>query len=107
MLTIFRREIAYSYPTVSVESFLPKIEAQLGGKWNDHPIALKYLARPDGSAALVHVVQIQNETVSSWYEAYMDAHSGELSSVTDFTAEASVSAHGFGVVVAYHGRRSS
>ncbi|RXW23414.1 hypothetical protein EST38_g2442 [Candolleomyces aberdarensis] len=83
------KRIASSRPTVSVESFLPKIEAQLEGKWNNHPITLQYLARPDSSAALVHVVQIQNEEVNSWYEAYVDAHSGELLSVTDFTAEAS------------------
>ncbi|KAJ2916540.1 hypothetical protein MD484_g3868, partial [Candolleomyces efflorescens] len=82
------KRIAPSRPTVSVDSFLPKIEEQLDGKWNNHPVSLEYLARPDGSAALVHVVQIQNEKVNSWYEAYVDAHSGELLSVTDFTAEA-------------------
>ena len=94
MTVLCTERIASSRPTVSVQSFLPKIEAQLEGKWNNHPIALEYLARPDGSAALVHVVQIQNEEVNSWYEAYVDAHSGELLSVTDFTAEASVSAYG-------------
>ncbi|KAJ2930760.1 hypothetical protein H1R20_g6345, partial [Candolleomyces eurysporus] len=83
------KRIASSRPTVPVQSFLPNIEARLEGKWNNHPIALEYLARPDGSAALVHAVQIQNEEVNSWYEAYVDAHSGELLSVTDFTAEAS------------------
>lgn len=93
-MVLFIERIASSRPTVSVQSFLPKIEEQLEGRWNNHPVSLEYLARPDGSAALVHVVQIQNEEINSWYEAYVDAHSGELLSVTDFTAEAGVSAHG-------------
>lgn len=46
--------------------------------------------RDDGTASLVHVIQIQNEEVNSWYEAYVDAHTGELISLTDFVAEATV-----------------
>ncbi|KAF6759634.1 hypothetical protein DFP72DRAFT_788093, partial [Ephemerocybe angulata] len=61
-------------------------EEQLEGKYNNHPTTLEYLACPDGTAALTHVVQIQNEEANSWYEAFIDAHTGELLSVTDFTA---------------------
>ncbi|KAF5341927.1 hypothetical protein D9611_001094 [Ephemerocybe angulata] len=81
-------KIADSKPTIDWKSVLPKIEEQLEGKYNNHPTSLEYLARPDGTAALTHVVQIQNEDVNSWYEAFIDAHSGELLSITDFTADA-------------------
>lgn len=84
-------KIADSAPTVDVESVIAKAEDALDGKYNNHPTSLEYLARPDGSVSLVHVIQIQNEEVNSWYEAYVDAHSGEILSVTDFTADASVS----------------
>ncbi|TFK34236.1 Fungalysin metallopeptidase-domain-containing protein [Crucibulum laeve] len=83
------KKIASANPTVEVSSFLSKIEASLGGKYNNHPTTLEYLARPDGTAALVHVVQIQNEEFNTWFEAYVDAHTGELLSVTDFTSNAS------------------
>ncbi|RXW14153.1 hypothetical protein EST38_g11703 [Candolleomyces aberdarensis] len=81
--------IASATPTVDLQSVLPTIEEQLEGKWNNHPASLEYLARPDGTAALAHVVQIQNLEANTWYEAFVDAHSGELLSVTDFSAEAS------------------
>ncbi|TEB21331.1 hypothetical protein FA13DRAFT_140775 [Coprinellus micaceus] len=82
------KKIAATTPTVSVESVIPKIEAELNGKYNGHPTTVEYLARPDGTAALTHVIQIQNADENTWYEAFVDAHSGELLSITDFSAEA-------------------
>ncbi|KAH6901627.1 metalloprotease [Coprinopsis sp. MPI-PUGE-AT-0042] len=82
-------KIAAPKPTVELEKFLPQVEEMLEGKYNGHPTSLEYLARPDGSAALTYVAQIQNEEENKWYEAFIDAHTGELVSVTDFTAEAS------------------
>ena len=67
------------------------MEGLLEGKYNGHPTSLEYLARPDGSAVLTFVAQIQNEAENTWYEAFIDAHSGDLVSVIDFTAEAAVS----------------
>ncbi|CAA7257405.1 unnamed protein product [Cyclocybe aegerita] len=81
--------IAAAEPTVSWRSVLPEVEEALEGRYNDHNATLEYLARSDGSVALTHVVQIQNTTTNAWYEAYIDAHSGELISVTDFVADAS------------------
>ncbi|KAF6749059.1 hypothetical protein DFP72DRAFT_1049171 [Ephemerocybe angulata] len=83
-------KIADAKPTIDFQRVVPKVEEQLEGKYNNHPTTLEYLARPDGTAALTHVVQIQNEEVNSCYEAFIDAHTGELLSVTDFTANASV-----------------
>jgi len=82
-------KVANKTPKIKLESVLGEVEKALGGKYNGHPTALEYLARPDGSAALVYTVQIQNEKENSWYLAYVDAHSGELLSAVDFTADAS------------------
>ena len=81
-------KIADSKPTVEIDSFIGDIESQLNGKFNDYK-SLEYLAKQDGSVALVHVVQIRNEETNAWYEAMVDAHSGELVSITDFVADAS------------------
>ncbi|KAG5638544.1 hypothetical protein H0H81_012045 [Sphagnurus paluster] len=81
-------KIAPSTPSLSVEAVIPTAEAALEGKYNGHPATLEYLARPDGSVALTHVVQIQNEETGTWYEAFVDAHSGEVLTVTDFVSDA-------------------
>ncbi|RDB22678.1 Extracellular metalloproteinase 10 [Hypsizygus marmoreus] len=84
-----KSKIAPSKPSVDVKTVIPKAEKALDGKYNNHPSTLEYLARPDGSVALVHVVQIQNEEAGTWYEAFIDAHSGEVLTVTDFVSDAS------------------
>jgi extracellular elastinolytic metalloproteinase len=51
---------------------------------------LKYFAKEDGAAALVHAFQVRDETAGTWYEALVDAHDGKLLSVVDYVAKASV-----------------
>ncbi|EAU86463.1 metalloprotease [Coprinopsis cinerea okayama7 len=82
------RRFASSTPTINVQDYLPAVEEILDGKYNDHPTRLEYLARPDGTASLVYAAQIENVEDNKWYEAYIDAHNGELLSVVDFTADA-------------------
>ncbi|KAG7094657.1 hypothetical protein E1B28_005480 [Marasmius oreades] len=82
-------KIADSKPSVDVSTVIPKVESALQGKKNDIQPTLEYLAQQDGAVALAHVFQVQNEEAGTWYEAFADAHSGELLSVTDFVAEAS------------------
>ena len=82
--------IAVAKPTVTWQSVLPQLEETMQGKYNGINVTLEYLAQDDGSIALTHVIQIQNET-RGWYEAFVDAHSGRLLAVTDFVANASVS----------------
>lgn len=72
------------------------MELVLGGTHSSdiHPTpSVEYLATSDGSLALTHVFQVSNETAVSWYEAFVDAHTGELLSVTDYVAHATVSKH--------------
>ncbi|KAG6856159.1 hypothetical protein H0H87_007014, partial [Tephrocybe sp. NHM501043] len=81
--------IASSTPSVSLAVAIAKAEESLSGTYNGHPASLQYLAKDDGSAALTHTIQVQNETAISFYEAFVDAHSGELLHITDFVAQAS------------------
>lgn len=78
-------------PSVSLEDAISTAESQLSGKFNEHPATLEFVAKKDGSLALTHVVQIQNDETGAWLEAFVDAHSGEVVQLTDFVAKASVS----------------
>ncbi|KAF5312513.1 hypothetical protein D9619_002331 [Psilocybe cf. subviscida] len=75
-------------PTVAASSVIAKVEAAFDANYNQWPTSVHYLAQADGSAKLVHSIQMQNKEVNSWYEVYVDAHSGDILSVTDFVAEA-------------------
>ncbi|EIN12402.1 hypothetical protein PUNSTDRAFT_81599 [Punctularia strigosozonata HHB-11173 SS5] len=78
-----------SAPSVALEDAIKTAEATLNGKFNEHPPTLEYVALKDGSVALTHVVQIQDETTGAWYEAFVDAHENKVQTVTDFVAKAS------------------
>ncbi|KAF9488922.1 hypothetical protein BDN71DRAFT_1484991 [Pleurotus eryngii] len=83
------KKIASSTPSVSLTDAIAKAEELIDGQHNDHPPTLEFLALQDGSVALTHVIQIQNDETGAWVEAFIDAHTGELHSVTDFVAKAS------------------
>ncbi|KAI9453868.1 Fungalysin metallopeptidase-domain-containing protein [Lactarius psammicola] len=76
-------------PTVSLSDAIAIAEKALDGTHNGHPATLEFLIQADGSAALTHVIQIQNESVGTWVEAFVDAHSNKVVSVTDFVAKSS------------------
>ncbi|KAJ8089367.1 hypothetical protein PM082_014615 [Marasmius tenuissimus] len=81
-------EIADSTPTVELSDAVSKAEETLQGKMNEIKPTLGYFAREGGNISLVHVFQVQNVEGSTWYEAYVDAHTGELVSATSFVAHA-------------------
>ncbi|KAH8981284.1 Fungalysin metallopeptidase-domain-containing protein [Lactarius hatsudake] len=76
-------------PTVSLSDAIATAEKALDGTHNGHPATLEFLIQPDGSAVLTHVIQIQNERAGTWVDAFVDAHSNKVVSVTDFVAKAS------------------
>jgi extracellular elastinolytic metalloproteinase len=90
-VSAYLAKIAPSKPAIAVKQAISTAEGLLGGKYNDWPASLEYVLKPDNTAALTHVVQIQNDATGVWYEAFVDAHSNELVSVTDFVARATVS----------------
>lgn len=55
--------------------------------------SLEYLALEDGSVALTHVIQVMNADANTAYEAFVDAHSGDIIGITDFSAQATVISH--------------
>ncbi|KAH9017585.1 Fungalysin metallopeptidase-domain-containing protein [Lactarius hengduanensis] len=67
-------------PTVSLNDAIATAEKALDGTHNGHPATLEFLIQPDGSAVLTH---------GTWVEAFVDAHSNKVVSVTDFVAKAS------------------
>ncbi|KAL0062372.1 hypothetical protein AAF712_010718 [Marasmius tenuissimus] len=81
-------KIADSTPTVALNAAVLKAEEILQGRKNEIKPTLGYFPREDGLISLVHVFQVQNEEGSHWYEAYVDAHTGELVSATSFVAHA-------------------
>ncbi|KAI3613647.1 putative extracellular elastinolytic metalloproteinase precursor [Moniliophthora roreri] len=83
-----KAKIAPSKPTIDSKDAVAKAESVFDGTNTGLPEpSLKYWVRPDGSAALVHAVQVQNESVGTSYEAFIDAHSGEVLSATDFVSD--------------------
>ncbi|KAF9486176.1 hypothetical protein BDN70DRAFT_988183 [Pholiota conissans] len=81
--------IASSAPSITREAAIASAEALVGGKYNDHPTTLEYVVKEDQSVVLTHVVQIENEATGAWVEAFIDAHSGALVTITDFVTKAS------------------
>ncbi|TFK72841.1 hypothetical protein BDN72DRAFT_926148 [Pluteus cervinus] len=79
---------ANSTPTLSLESVVPQTENLLQAKLYDSEPTIEWVARPDGSAALAHVFQLRDDDTNAWMEAFVDAHSGDLLTVTDFVADA-------------------
>ncbi|KAH9020571.1 Fungalysin metallopeptidase-domain-containing protein [Lactarius pseudohatsudake] len=76
-------------PSISVDDATATAEKALKGTYNGHNTTLEFVVQPNGYAALSHVIQIQNDTAGTWYEAFIDAHNNTLLSVTDFVARAS------------------
>lgn len=82
--------IASANATILLEDAISNAERLLNGRYNGHPATLQYFAKEDGSVALAHVLQIANDKAGTAFEAFVDAHSGEMLSATDFVAHATV-----------------
>ncbi|KZV62018.1 hypothetical protein PENSPDRAFT_642738 [Peniophora sp. CONT] len=77
-------DIASSTPSVSAEDAIKTAETALGASAADHPTSLEYLALSDGSAALMHVVRVQDDDKGIAVDAYVDAHTNKLVSIVNF-----------------------
>ena len=87
------KKTAAARPSVSVQEAIATAEKLLDGTHTaDLPAPeLEYFAKDDGSLVLTHSFQVHNEEAGTAYEAFIDAHTGELVSVVDFVAQATVS----------------
>lgn len=83
-------EIPSTTPTISLDSVLSDIEDMVGGATSTSVAPyLAYLAREDAPPVLTYVVQIVNDAEFTHYQAYIDAHTGELVSIVNFSNAAS------------------
>ncbi|KAJ7696956.1 Fungalysin metallopeptidase-domain-containing protein [Mycena rosella] len=80
--------IAPSTPTIAIETAISAAEQALDGTYNNIPTALEYLVQPDNSVSLIYVIQVQNQEKKTWYEAFVDAHSGKFVSSIDLVSNA-------------------
>ncbi|KAM5541594.1 hypothetical protein V8D89_004784 [Ganoderma adspersum] len=76
-------------PFISADDAISTAESELGGAYNGHPTKLEFVAKEDGAVALTHVVQIRDDDKDMWFEAFVDAHSGDIVHLTGFVAHAS------------------
>jgi extracellular elastinolytic metalloproteinase len=90
LLTGFLASFASSTATISVDAAISAAEKALDGTHNKIPTTLEYLVNADNTASLIHVVQVQNQNKGTWYEAFIDAHSGKFISSIDLVANAAV-----------------
>lgn len=78
-------------PRIEILHAVSTVELRLNGTHTGHPTKTQYLATSSGHLALVHAIQIENYDLGTHYEAFVDAHSGQLLSLTDFVCYASAS----------------
>ena len=78
-------------PSISSDDAISKAESELGAKYNQHPTKLEFVAKQDGSVAITHVVQVRDDSQAMWYEAFVDAHTGDIVQLTDFVTKITVS----------------
>jgi extracellular elastinolytic metalloproteinase len=82
---------AATSPGIEIHDAILAAEGLLNGTYTGHPTKTHYLATSNSHLALVHAIQIENENLGTFYEAFVDAHSGQLLSLTDFVCYASAS----------------
>ncbi|KAK7055769.1 extracellular metallo proteinase mep [Favolaschia claudopus] len=76
-------------PSVSFEDAKKTAEAALDGTYvSDIPSTVEYLAKDNGEVVLVHALQIRNEEAGTWYNAFVNANTNKLESLTDYVAKA-------------------
>ncbi|KAJ7749849.1 hypothetical protein DFH07DRAFT_746553, partial [Mycena maculata] len=78
--------VASKEPNIHMNAAISIAEQHAGGTHNGHPPKLEYLMQPDDHLALVHVIQIRNDEAGTWYETYIDAHSGQPLFLNDFAS---------------------
>jgi len=78
----FESNIAPPQASIQVATAIESAERAFPGAYNGHPTKLEYYAQPDGSVVLVHVIQIQGD--ETWFQVYINAHSGQVVSSTNF-----------------------
>lgn len=88
---IFVAKLADSTPTINIREVIPKIEEELGGKLSGPEPKLEYVLKGADQAVLTYKFQIHNVKRSVYLGVNVDAHTGEIVRVVDYSSKASVS----------------
>ncbi|KAK7032139.1 hypothetical protein VNI00_013313 [Paramarasmius palmivorus] len=80
--------IADSKPSYDLKKAIQNAEETFSASHNAFEPTLEYLARPDGSIALTHVIQVRNDFDATWDEVFVDAHTGDVLAANSFIADA-------------------
>ena len=78
---------------LSSQDALLQAESSLGGKRFNKDPEFAYLAMENGNIALTHAVRLALDNEGHIVEAYVDADSGELRGLVDYTSDLSVCHH--------------
>jgi Peptidase propeptide and YPEB domain len=89
---LFSDQVAAPTPVLSKEDAIASAEQQLGGTPNNKVPTLEYYSLPNGDMVLTYVVEVQTASGDHWYEAFVDATTGEIRGANDFVAAASYNA---------------
>ncbi|KAJ7787664.1 Fungalysin metallopeptidase-domain-containing protein [Mycena olivaceomarginata] len=82
-------KVADATPSVSFDDAKTTAETALEGTYvSEIPSTVEYLAKDNGEVVLVHVLQVRNEEAGTWYNAFVNAHTNALESLTDYVAQA-------------------
>ncbi|KAF9531235.1 metalloprotease [Crepidotus variabilis] len=84
--------ITTSKPSADIDNSVKAAEISLRATRTDVSPVLEYLVQPSGEIALVHSIQVRNESSAVWGNAYVDAHTSKVISFASFMADASYEA---------------
>lgn len=80
-VTVF---ITSSNASIAVSDAIQVAEKTFNSIYTGQPVKLQYYAMPDGSATLVHAVQVGDDENFTSREVFVDAHSGRVVGSVDF-----------------------
>ncbi|CAE6465601.1 unnamed protein product [Rhizoctonia solani] len=83
------KSVASTTATLTKDQAIAKAEAATKAKYNQWPTTIEYFAKDPDNVVLSHVVQVQNEQSGEWYEAFVDASTGEVVNLVSFVSDAS------------------
>ncbi|PPQ67231.1 hypothetical protein CVT24_011550, partial [Panaeolus cyanescens] len=85
-------KLADSTPTIRIYEVIPKIEQELDGKLSGPDPKLEYVLKGADTAVLTYKFQIHNVLKSMYLGVNVDAHTGEIVRVVDYSSQATYTA---------------
>lgn len=77
-------------PSVSKEAAIAAVQSKLGATPTDRELKLEYFAEENGAVTLSHVVEAHIDDNGHLVEAFINAHTGEVAGLIDFTTSLTV-----------------